>query len=65
LTPYFYKNIYQKVVYVYTFMKVFFKTIYGFHISKFNNLKIIHDLYSQYLIQTLSKMTFIIGLKGV
>jgi hypothetical protein len=36
---------------MYIFMKVFFKTnlLYGFHISKLNNLKVIHDLYAQYL----------------
>jgi hypothetical protein len=36
---------------MYTFMKVFYKTIYSrsFHISKLNDLKVIHDLYSQCL----------------
>jgi hypothetical protein len=36
---------------MYIFMKVLFKTIYsyGFHISKLNNLKGIHELYSQCL----------------
>jgi hypothetical protein len=44
---------------MYILMKVIFKTIYlyDFHIFKLNNLKIIHDLYSQYLTQTLSKTT--------
>jgi hypothetical protein len=47
LTLCFYKNIYQNVVYIYTFMNVFLKQIYlyGFLISKFNNLKVTHDLY--------------------
>jgi hypothetical protein len=31
--------------------------LYDFHIFKLNDLKVIHDLYSQYLIQTLSKTT--------
>jgi hypothetical protein len=33
---------------MYTFMKVFVRQIYSysFHISKLNNLKFIHDLYS-------------------
>jgi hypothetical protein len=34
------------------------KSIYMiFHIFKLNNLKVIHDLYSHWLIQTLSKTT--------
>jgi len=45
---------------MHTFMKVFFKTnLYSFHISKLNNLKVIRDLYFQYLTQTLSKITFL------
>ena len=49
-------------------MKVFFKTnlfSYGFYISKFNNLKVVHNLYSQCLTQTLSKTTFFMGMEGV
>jgi hypothetical protein len=40
-------------------MKVFYKTnlLCCFHISKLNDLKVIHDLYFQYLTQTLSKTT--------
>jgi hypothetical protein len=36
-----------------------------FHISKLNNLKVIHDLYSQCLTQTLSKTTSITKPDGV
>ena len=44
---------------MYIFIKLFFKTnLYNFHICKLNNLKIIDDLYSQYLIQILSKIIF-------
>jgi hypothetical protein len=52
---------------MYIFMKVFLRQIYscGFHIFKLNNLKVIHDLYSQHLTQTLSKMTFFINLERV
>jgi hypothetical protein len=44
---------------MYILMKVFFKTnhLYDFHIFKLNDLKVIHDLYSQCLTQTLSKTT--------
>jgi hypothetical protein len=48
----------QNTWYMYTFMKVFFKTnlfSYNFHICKLNNLKIIYDLYYQSLTQTLFK----------
>jgi hypothetical protein len=40
-------------------MKIIVETnlLYDFHISKLNDLKIIHHLYSQYLTQTLSKTT--------
>jgi hypothetical protein len=40
-------------------MKVIFNTnyLYDFHISKFNDLKVIHDLYSQRLTETWSKTT--------
>ena len=31
---------------------------YDFHFFKLSNLKIIHDLYSQYLTQTFYKTTF-------
>jgi hypothetical protein len=48
---------------MYTFMKVYFKT--NLHISKLNNLKVIHDLYSQCLTQTLSKTTSFTSLEGV
>jgi hypothetical protein len=42
---------------MYTFMKVFLRQIYlyNFYICKLNNLKVIDDLYSQCLTQTLSK----------
>ena len=44
---------------MYIFMKVFLRQIYSynFHFSKLNNLKVIHDLYFQYLTQILSKIT--------
>jgi hypothetical protein len=44
---------------MYNLMKVIFKTnyLYNFHIFKLNTLKVIHDLYSQFLTQTVSKMT--------
>jgi hypothetical protein len=42
---------------MYNFMKVLFKTSYKFYICNINNLKVIDDLYSQCLIQTLSKTT--------
>jgi hypothetical protein len=44
---------------MYTFMKVFTRQIYScnFHIFKLNGLKVICDLYSQCLTQTLFKMT--------
>jgi len=48
------------------FIKVFSRQIYlyGFHIFKLKNLYVIHDLYSQYLIQILSKTTFFTGMEG-
>ena len=48
-------------------MKVLFKKIYsyGFHLFKLNNLKVIHDLYSQCLIQILFKTTFFFYTEGV
>ena len=36
-----------------------------FHIFKFNNLKVIHDLYSQCLTQALSKTTLFFSMEGV
>jgi len=48
-------------------MIVFLRQIYsyGFYISKLSKLKVIHDLYSQCLTQTLFKTTFFIGTEGV
>jgi hypothetical protein len=49
-------------------MKVFFSRqiyLYDFHISKLNNLKVIHDFYSQCLTKTLSKTTSNTKLEGV
>ena len=48
-------------------MKVLLKAnlFIWFHISKFNNLKVIHDLYSQCLTQILSKTTSFSNLEGV
>ena len=37
----------------------------GFHIFKFNNFKVIHDLYSQCLTQALSKTTSVFSMEGV
>jgi hypothetical protein len=37
----------------------------SFHISKLDDLKVIHDLYSQYLTQTLSKTTSFTKPEGV
>jgi len=68
LTFCFYKNIYQKVVYVYFYKSIFQSRqiySYGFHISKFNNLKIIHGLIFQCLIQTWFKTIFFLDIKGV
>jgi hypothetical protein len=47
-------------LYMYILMKVIVKTnyLYDFHFFKLNNLKIIHDLYSQCLTQILSKNDF-------
>jgi len=41
--------------------------MYGFHIYKFNGLKVIHDLYSKILMfdQTLSKTTSFTNLEGI
>jgi hypothetical protein len=53
---------------MYTFMKVFCKTnllICSFHISKLNDLKVIHDLYSHYLTQIISKTTSFTKPEGV
>jgi hypothetical protein len=67
LTSYFYKNIYWRVIYVYFLWKYFSRQIYsyGFHIFKLNTLKVIHDLYSQCLTQTLSKTTSFTNMEGV
>ena len=48
-------------------MKVFLRKIYSynFHFFKFNNLKVIHDLYSQCLAQILSKTTSKSYMEGV
>ena len=48
-------------------MKELFKKIYsyGFHFFKLNNLKVIQNLYSQCLTQTLSKITFFSYMEGV
>jgi hypothetical protein len=50
---------------MYTFLKVFYKitSSCSFHISKFNNLKVIHDLYSQCLAQILSKTSSLFFIK--
>ena len=52
---------------MYIWWKYFSKQIYsyGFYISKLNNLKVIHDLYSQYLTQTFSKNDFIFSTEEV
>jgi hypothetical protein len=51
LTSIFYKNIYCKVIYVYSYESNFQDKnyLYDFHIFKLNDLKIIYDLYSQCL----------------
>ena len=48
-------------------MKVFSRQIYSynFHICKLNNLKVIDDLYSQYLTQNMSKTTFFTNTEGI
>ena len=48
-------------------MKVFLRQIYSynFHICKFNKLKIINDLYSQCLTQTMSKTSSFTNTEGV
>jgi hypothetical protein len=52
---------------MYILMKVISRQIYlsDFHIFKLNNLKVIRDLYSQCLTQTLSKTTSNRELEGV
>jgi hypothetical protein len=52
---------------MYIFIKNFSRQIYSysFHISKLNNLKVLHDLYSQCLTQGLSKMTSFFNTEGV
>ena len=49
------------------FIKCFLKQIYSynFHFFKLNNLKVIHDLYSQCLTQALSKTTSKSYMEGV
>jgi hypothetical protein len=44
---------------MYILMKAIFKTnlLYDFHIFRLNDLRVIHNLYSQCLTQTLSKTT--------
>jgi len=66
MTSYFYKNIYHQVIYLYLW-KYFLRQIYSydFCILKLNNLKVIHDLYSQCLTQTLSKTTSFSSMDGV
>ena len=48
-------------------MKVFSRQIYSynFHIYKLNNLKVIDDLYSQCLTQSMSKTTSFTNTEGV
>jgi hypothetical protein len=47
LTSLSYKNLYWKVIYVYSYGNNFQnKSVYDFHIFKLNDLKVIHDLYS-------------------
>ena len=52
---------------MYTFIKVFFKInlFIKFYILKLNNLRVIHDLYSQSLTQTLAKTSIILDMEGV
>ena len=67
LTPYYYKNIYRKMRYVYFYEYIFQdKPIHIiFHICKLNNLKVIDDLYSQCLTQNMSKTTSFTNTEGV
>jgi len=39
--------------------------LYVFYIFKLNNIKVIHDLYPQYLNQTLSKTIFFMSMEGI
>jgi hypothetical protein len=53
---------------MYIFLRKYFtRQIYScsFHISKLNNLIVIHDLYSQYLTQILSKTSSFTKPEGV
>ena len=52
---------------MYTFIKIFLRQIYSynFYIFKLNNLRVIYDLYSQDLTQTLSKTTIILSMERV
>jgi hypothetical protein len=66
LTLFFYKNIYLKVIYVYFYESIFQdKSIHIIFTFSINNLKVIHDLYFQYLTQTLSKTTSFTNMEGV
>ena len=51
-------------IYIYLW-KYFSRQIYSynFHICKLNNLKVIDDLYSQYLTQNMSKTTFFLPIR--
>jgi hypothetical protein len=52
------KYLLESYICTYIFMKAIFKTnVYDFHIYKLNDLKVIYDLYSQCLTQTLSETT--------
>ena len=67
LTTYFYKDIYQKLIYV-NFCESIFqdKSIHMvFTFFKLNNLKVVHDLYSQCLTPILSKKTSFFSMEGV
>ena len=52
---------------MYTFIKVFFKInlFIKFYILKLNNLRVIHDLYSQGLTQTFFITSIILATEGV
>jgi len=67
LISYFYKKYLLKSDVCIFLWKYFSTQIYSydFHIFKHNNLKVIHDLYSQCLILALSKMIYFRNLVGV
>jgi hypothetical protein len=52
---------------MYTFLKYYARQIYScsFHISKLRELRVIHDLYFQYLTQTFFKVTLFTKPEGV